>query len=120
MPIIFFVLVIKFRSYGLGFYLEYRPGKALSRSLRGKLPAAFLPELRAAIEQMHARGIVHLDLRHRGNVLAGSDGHPVLLDLGSAVCFRPGSLAARWIMPHLARVDLLALEKWEQKLGPER
>jgi serine/threonine protein kinase len=102
----------------LGFFLEYRPGEMLSRSLRTKLPATFLTELRAAIEQMHAHGVAHLDLRHRSNILAGSDGHPVLLDFASAICFHPGSFAARWILPQLARLDLRALQKWEHKLRP--
>lgn len=101
----------------LAFCLEYRPGERLSRSLRGKLPPGFLDELRRAIAEMHAAGVVHLDLRHRSNLLAGDDGHPVLLDFASAVCFRPGSLAARLVLPLLARLDLRALEKWEARLG---
>lgn len=101
----------------LAFCLEYRPGQILTRSLREKLPEHFVPELREAFAQMHASGVVHLDLRHRSNLLAGDDGHPVLLDFASAVCFRPGSLGARWILPLLARLDLRALAKWEAKLG---
>ncbi len=96
--------------------LEYRPGTLLSRSLRGQLPAAFLKELRDAVEGMHERGVVHLDLRHRSNILAGEDGHPVLLDFASAICFRPGGWAARWVLPWLARIDHGALAKWEVRL----
>ena len=55
----------------LAIILEYRPGVLLSRSLRGTLPVEFLPELETGVEDMHARGLVHLDLRHRSNVLAG-------------------------------------------------
>jgi len=100
----------------LAFCLEYRPGELLSRSLRGKLPESFLSELRGALADMHARGVAHLDLRHRSNILADSSGHPVLLDFASAVCFRPGSLPARVLLPLLARIDRLALRKWEARL----
>lgn len=96
--------------------LEYRPGTLLSRSLRGQLPPGFLAELGEAIELMHERGVVHLDLRHRSNILAGEDGHPVLLDFASSICFRPGGWAARLVLPWLARIDRGALAKWEQRL----
>lgn len=101
----------------LAFCLEYRPGDMLTRSLRGRLPATFLPELREALCEMHACGVAHLDLAHRSNVLAGRDGHPVLLDFASAACFRPGGMAARKLLPWLARIDWRAFEKWEARLG---
>jgi RIO-like serine/threonine protein kinase len=104
---------------GLAFCVEYRPGEILTRSLRGRLPAAFLPELRRALSEMHERGVAHLDLRHRSNVLAGEDGHPVLLDFASAVCFRPGGVAARLLLPWLARLDERAFRKWQVRLGGE-
>jgi hypothetical protein len=33
------------------------------------------------------------------------------------VCFRPGGLAARILLPLLARFDLDALRKWKDRLG---
>jgi hypothetical protein len=102
----------------LALVLEYRPGVRLSRSLRAELPAGFLPELRQAIEGMHERGVAHLDLRHRSNILAGEDGHPVLIDFASAICFRPGGWAARLVLPCFTWIDRGALAKWEQKLSP--
>lgn len=99
------------------FALEYRPGLKMSRRLAGTLPADFLPRLEAAIRQMHARGVAHLDLRHRSNVLADAAGRPVLIDFASALCFRPGGLAARWLLPFFAWFDLRALEKWRARLG---
>jgi serine/threonine protein kinase len=96
--------------------LEYRPGTLLSRSLQGKLPADFVQRLREAIELMHERGVAHLDLRHRSNILAGADGRPVLIDFASAICFRPGGLGARLVLPWLARIDRGALAKWEIRL----
>jgi hypothetical protein len=112
--------VPRFRGWidSLAFAVEYRPGRRMSRRLAEALPAEFLPRLETALREMHARGVVHLDLRHRSNVLLGEDGSPVLIDFGSALCFRPGGLAARALLPLLARVDLGALAKWRRKLGP--
>jgi len=100
----------------LALCFEYRPGEMLTRSITGRLPPAFLDELREALSGMHERGVVHLDLRHRSNLLAGRDGHPVLLDFASAICFEPGSLAARLILPLLAKIDWRAMKKWDAKL----
>ena len=91
------------------FAVEHRPGRRLSRQRAGALPADFLPRLTRAVDEMHGRGVVHLDLRHRSNVLVGADGAPVLIDFASAVCLRQ----VRW----LARVDQRALAKWRRKLA---
>lgn len=100
----------------LALVFEYRPGELLSRSLRGKLPTAFLPELEAAVGEMHRRGVVHLDLRHRSNILAGEDGHPVLLDFASALRFDASKPWGRAACAALATFDRRALEKWRMRL----
>ena len=100
----------------LAIAVEYRPGTRLSRRLARSLDPDFVPALESAVRGLHARGVVHLDLRHRSNILLGRDGRPVLIDFASALCFRPGGLAARWILPWLARVDLRAYRKWEVRL----
>jgi hypothetical protein len=101
------------------FALEYRPGTLLSRSLRGRVPVGFLSELETAVDEMHARGVVHLDLRHRSNVLAGDDGRPVLLDFASALRFDPRTRAGRLAVRLLGLLDRRALEKWRVRLGSE-
>jgi hypothetical protein len=101
----------------LGFALEYRPGRRLSREIARRLPEGFLEELRGAVETMHRRGVVHLDLRHRGNILAGDDGRPVLLDFASSLCVPPGGALARLCLPLLSWIDRRALRKWERRLA---
>lgn len=100
----------------LAFAVEYRPGDILGPAVAPRLPASFVDELRAAVARMHKLGVVHLDLRHRSNALADADGRPVLIDFASAICFRPGSLAARWLLPLLAVIDERAVDKWAAQL----
>lgn len=101
----------------LAFAVEHRGGVRISR----RQPWTFSPEFARALEadvaRLHALGVVHLDLRHRGNVRAGLDGAPVLIDFASAVGFRPGGLAARWLLPWLALVDRHAVAKWRRRLA---
>jgi hypothetical protein len=108
-----------YRIDAIAFAVEYRPGRRMSRKLAGELRPDFFEALRAAVRGLHQRGVAHLDLRHRSNVLADAEGRPVLIDFASAVCFRPGALAARRVLPLLARFDLRALEKWRERLLPQ-
>lgn len=105
------------RIDALAFAVEYRPGRRMSRKLVGQVPPDFGERLERGLAEMHRRGVVHLDLRHRSNVLVGEQGDPVLIDFGSALCFRPGSFAARTLLPPLARLDLRAARKWRRKLA---
>jgi serine/threonine protein kinase len=95
---------------------EYRPGTLLSRSLAGHLPPDFLPRLQDAIAEMHHRGVVHLDLRHRSNILADDEGRPVLIDFGSALRFDRATVWGRAGVAVLGRVDRGALRKWRVRL----
>jgi hypothetical protein len=96
--------------------LEYRPGVLLSRSLAGQLPSSFLADLHLAVEEMHRRGVVHLDLRHRSNILAGNDGKPVLLDFASALRFDIATWWGRAGVRLLGWIDRRALRKWQARL----
>lgn len=112
--------VPRFRGWvdRLAFAVEYRPGRRMSRKLRGEVPPVFLQRLEEAVAEMHRRGVAHLDLRHRSNVLVDEAGEPVLIDFGSAVTFRPGGVGARLVLPWLARIDRRAIRKWRDRLHP--
>ena len=105
------------RIDALAFVVEYRPGRRMGRKLRGEVPEDFADRLDCALGAMHARGVAHLDLRHRSNVLLGESGDPILIDFGSALVFRPGSLAARLLLPLLVAIDRRAARKWRRKLA---
>ena len=99
----------------LAFAVEYRPGRTLFGARRQPVPEGFLALLADALAEMHRRGVVHLDLKNRTNVLSDEQGRPVLIDFGSAFVFTPGSLAARWLLPLFAHFDRRALGKWNAK-----
>ena len=99
----------------LAFAVEYRSGETLFSAKLQPLPEDFLTRLEAAVAEMHRRGVVHLDLRNRTNVLRDEAGRPVLIDFGSALVFRRGGLLARWLLLPLAALDRRALRKWRAK-----
>jgi len=77
-------------------------------------PRAFADALTAIACAIHQRGVFHLDLRQRQNVLVGPDGLPHVVDFGSAVI--SGKLGLRLWWRLLAWVDLQApwkfLARW--------
>jgi serine/threonine protein kinase len=101
---------------------EYCAGEPLSRALGARLgadrAAQFVRDLDAAVRRMHALGVVHLDLRHRDNILCSALGEPVLLDFAGAMKFRPGSFWYRWYRPTVLVYDESALRKWGARLMP--
>ena len=103
----------------LALALERIPGEQLA-DVHGRYPdkQALLSSLRAAIDALHARGIVHLDLRGRENVMVTPDGRIYILDLGGALWLRPGGLLHRLLFPWLVTADEAAWIKWKEMLSP--
>ena len=97
--------------------LEYRPGTRISHGRPWLFDAGFARALAACVAQIHARGVVHLDLAHRSNLGVDLQGRPLVFDFGAAACpGRPGPLA-RALLHALALADLRALRKWRRRLA---
>jgi predicted Ser/Thr protein kinase len=100
--------------------LQYLEGKGLQGCRRRRQRRSYFRSLEGTMEAMHARGVIHNDLRGRDNVIVTHDTDRVfLLDLGGAVRLPPGSLRHRLIFGLLSRVDRAALLKWKGMLVPE-
>jgi len=82
----------------------------------------YFARLEALVCEMHARGIVHLDLRHGTNILITDDRAPVLIDFQSMLFLER---VPRWLHGLLKDIDLSGVYKeWHRKLpgtlGEER
>jgi RIO-like serine/threonine protein kinase len=94
--------------------LTHFEGRDLGKTKKRHQTPAFFDQLMALVEAMHARGVVHLDLRQRRNVLVRPDRTPAILDFGSALCVRPGSPLARF----LGRIDRSGVLKYKRRANP--
>jgi hypothetical protein len=64
---------------------RYVAGKAIAGLGAGSLPTEFYGALERLLQQVHGRGIVHLDVRNARNILVDERGRPLLLDFQSHV-----------------------------------
>mgnify|MGYP001608065611 CR=1 FL=1 len=101
------------RAFGIvkkrAFLLEYIDGKTLNKFGPGELPDRVFERLCETVRAIHARGVAHLDLRQRKNILIAGD-QPWIIDFANAV---RGRLARR-----LFSIDESALLKFKQRNWP--
>ncbi len=107
-----------FRVDAFAMAARFVPGRTLGRVEieDGRMSAEFLAALEALLQQVHARGLVHLDTRGGNNLLMRPDGAPGIIDFQAA-------LSTRW-MPRRLRegfegLDLGGIYKKWQRFQPE-
>jgi predicted Ser/Thr protein kinase len=98
------------------FTMEFVPGKPIQRG--ETLSATFFHELGQVLEKVHSRGVVHMDLRHKGNILITERGEPFLIDFNSSFAFKENGFFRRYLFPFLRRVDYGGLLKLKQRVCP--
>ena len=96
------------------FTMEFVPGRPIERE--ESLSLSFFCELERILEEVHAKGVVHLDLRHKGNILVSEKRNPVLIDFNSAFYFRKG-LLRRILFPLLRWVDYGGILKLKHRVA---
>ncbi len=101
---------------GRALLLEYVPGRTLGKFKPGELAESVYHDLEATLDAIHARGVVHLDLRQKKNVLiADRDGRPYIIDFANAVRV-DGAL--RLLADRLKVVDRGGLLKFKARYFP--
>ncbi len=98
------------------FAMEFVPGKPI---LRGEeLPPSFFHEVERVLREVHERGVVHMDLRHKGNILVSEKGEPFLIDFNSSFAFKERGFLRSYLFPLLRWVDYGGLLKLKKRISP--
>jgi hypothetical protein len=100
---------------------EYIEGKSLNE--KPALPADFFDRLLIALQQVHARKLVHFDLHKPGNLLVDTEGRPHIIDFQIAryigdrflLSRRLSSYFRRWLQSY----DLYHIYKHKRRLQPQ-
>ena len=98
--------------------IEFIQGERISQWKRRELPPALFSRLWDLIEEIHSRGIVHIDLRKRDNILINASGEVFIIDFNASFHFLARSRAARWLFPALRKIDHFGFLKWKAALAP--
>ena len=98
--------------------IEFIQGERISQWKRRELPPALFSRLWSLIEEIHSRGVVHIDLRKRDNILISAPGEVFIIDFNASFHFQPGSRSARWLFPALRKIDHFGFLKWKAALAP--
>ncbi|HUC42715.1 MAG TPA: hypothetical protein VMR65_01635 [Candidatus Sulfotelmatobacter sp.] len=77
-----------------------------------------LAKLRSILDGIHARGVVHNDLRGRENLLLLENGELAVIDFAGALRLAPGGIAHRLLFGALRTTDEAAFLKWKGILAP--
>lgn len=94
--------------------LTHFRGRDIGKADKERQDEAFFASLGRIVAQMHERGVVHLDLRQRRNILIRPEGTAAVIDFGAALCLRPGSALLR----RLARIDDSGVLKYKRRARP--
>jgi serine/threonine protein kinase len=71
---------------GLALVLEKISGNDLGKIKKGnKLPDGFMVGLKTLVDEFHALGVAHCDLKRKVNVILGNDGRPYIIDWGACI-----------------------------------
>ncbi len=98
------------------FAMEFVEGKPIER--QETLASAFFSDLERMLKEVHGRGVVHLDLRHKGNILVSEEGKPYLIDFNSSISFLEKGFLRRFLFPLLRWVDYGGFLKLKERVSP--
>ncbi len=100
---------------------EYIEGRSLSE--KPPLPADFFDQLLTAIQKVHARRLVHLDLHKPGNILVDTEGRPHIIDFQISQYIADWCLVSRRLSGRFRRwlqsYDLYHIYKHKRRLQPQ-
>lgn len=94
--------------------LTHFQGRDIGKADKARQDEAFFADLSRIVAEMHARGVVHLDLRQRRNILIRPDGRAAVIDFGAALCLPPGGRR----FSSLARIDDSGVLKYRRRARP--
>ena len=64
--------------------VEHVDGRNCAEYADGELPPEFFLRLQRVVEGIHARGVVHCDIKNRSNIVVADGGRPYIVDFASA------------------------------------
>ncbi|MDA1113584.1 MAG: hypothetical protein O3A95_04700 [Planctomycetota bacterium] len=99
------------------FSMEVLKGSVLNADTFRLAPRRIADDLLQLVAKMHTRGVFHLDLRQRQNILLGPGLEVLVLDFGAG--WAPNPVARRFFGKLLGEVDRSAALKYLAQFSPD-
>lgn len=89
------------------------------KSMKGRFVSdEFMDRLDRIVAEMHSRGVIHLDLQQRRNILITPDQRPYLVDFATAVYLGRSAFAQEVLIPLLGIFDRTGVLKIKERHTP--
>jgi len=100
--------------------LGHIDGQSAKQCPRGTIPADFFGRFYRLVDEIHARGVAHCDLRSEGNILVTPSGEPAFVDFVAHIG-RPSwwNLPMRWVYARLCEADRVAVARMKRTHVPD-
>lgn len=100
--------------------IELIDGKPIDHFENGELPPEVFERVQQIIDEVHARGVSHGDLKRRGNILVTPNHETFLIDFAASVVgkrtLRP---FVNWLQRQVSEVDDKCVPRLKMKAAPE-
>ncbi len=97
--------------------ISYIDGDIIKKSCR-RLAPGYFAKLSTIAQAIHKRGILHLDLGHKSNVMVKSNGDPAIIDFNTSI-YLPANLFFSPLLKLLARIDLISILRLKLRFSPQ-
>lgn len=99
--------------------IEWAPGTCIGKCAYGSIGVETFERLSRTVEALHERGVVHMDLRQKQNVIVDPAGVPRIIDFSSAFVFDPTTRLGRRLIALFRGVDLTGVLKNKRRFVPD-
>ncbi|MEM9303584.1 MAG: hypothetical protein AAGE01_15810 [Pseudomonadota bacterium] len=95
--------------------IEHVDAEKISNALLAERGPPIVASLQQVLQDVHARGVYHMDLRNQGNILVAADSSTYIVDFASAVIVRGGHPGARLLAGLCLKFDRYGVSKWVER-----
>lgn len=107
------------RMDGESFIMEYIEARPLKDFKYERVSPLFIRRLEELVAAMHSRGVLHMDLKQRRNILVAPDDRPYLIDFATAVYLGASAFSKEVLIPFFGRFDWSGVYKVKKWHAPE-
>ncbi len=97
--------------------LSYIDGDIIKKSCQNIAPGYF-DRIFNIVEEIHARGVLHLDLGHKSNIMVRKNGNPAIIDFNTSIYLPLNSFFSP-ILRLLSKIDTTSIMRLKVKFRPQ-